>query len=359
MKRCEKCILPSTYPGISYNDQGICNYCTNHVSHTYRGEEELKRLLSGVSGNSGKYDCVLGISGGRDSSYALYYLVKVLGLRVLAWSADNGFVSDAAKRNMKEMVDRLGVDLIIEEHDYLKRLIRWNVKSWVKHPSPAMIPMVCSGCRLGMFRGLLNCAGKHNIPFVFLGAGGMLEVCRFKQAFIMETTLGRLFKRKKSLSLFFGLLNESLKNPSYFLSPRNTGTYMAEYFYYFHMKTMQKLFYPNQEIVYLFRYIPWDEKRILETITKELGWRKSEKSDSPWRFDCAVSFLKNYLLKKMVGFTEKDDQLSNMIREGMITRDEATGRMQRENAIDEKVIEDFLSDIGFEMERLKTTLNRL
>ena len=78
MKRCKKCILPENYPGITFNEEGICNYCLTYKKREYYGEEELKKILEAYRNKNGNYDCIVGISGGRDSAYALYYLVNII-----------------------------------------------------------------------------------------------------------------------------------------------------------------------------------------------------------------------------------------------------------------------------------------
>ena len=145
MKRCNKCILPENYPGITFNAEGVCNYCRDYKKRDLYGEDELKRILEYYRDKNKNYDCIVGISGGRDSAYALYYLVKKCDLRVLGYTADNGFIPEAAKLNIKNMTDILGIDLVIEEHDLVKKSIKHIIKSWIRKPSPAMIGLICVG----------------------------------------------------------------------------------------------------------------------------------------------------------------------------------------------------------------------
>jgi len=348
MKRCVKCVLPANYPGIEFNDEGICNYCLTCRKATYKGEDQLKRFLAPFRNGEGKYDCLVGISGGRDSSYALYYLAKKCDLRVLAYTADNGFVPEDSKTNMRKITERLGVELVTEKYSLLKKSIGNNVSSWLRKSSPGMVPMICCGCRLGVFRGLLRYAKRNRIPLIALGTGTPIEASRFKELFLTENPLGRLagVLGSGALSLLSGLIYEMVRNPAYLLSPMDTLMFVQEYLYFLHFRTTGRLFYPNQKILYLFEYIEWDEDKVLSTIENELGWTKPAGSASSWRSDCRVSFLKNYLLKKTVGFTEKDDMLSNMIREGIVTREEALKRLESENVIPQKFITELLDEIG-------------
>ena len=286
-------------------------------------------MLKKYRNKSKEYDCLVGISGGRDSSYALYYLVKKCNLRVLAYSADNCFIPMQSKINMKNMTDILNVKLIIEKHNLLTRCISHNIQTWLRKPSPAMIPMICCGCRLGIFRGLLKCAKKYKIPLVVIGTGNKLESSGFKKEFMALNPLGKIINAKvnKTLSFLFGYFYEFIKNPLYFLKPINTIIYLKEYFYCFHSNGIRKYFYPKQKTMRLYQYLDWNEELILSTIKNELNWQKYEDSSSSWRSDCFISILKNFLLDKSVGFSEKDEMYSKMIREGMIKREEALNRL--------------------------------
>jgi hypothetical protein len=128
------------------------------------------------------------------------------------------------------------------------------------------------------------------------------------------------------------------------------AVYVAEYLYYFNLNIegIQRLRYPDQTILNLYRYVEWNEDKILSTIKTELGWRKDPDSVWSWRFDCKMSFLKNHLYLQSVGFTEKDDGLSTMIREGMMTREEALERLGLENMIPLNKVTEILHGIGLE-----------
>ncbi len=340
LKKCTKCLLPANYPGIEYDQDGVCNYCLSYRKAKYKGKKKLEKIFDSIRNENNKYDCLVGISGGRDSSYALYYLVKKFNMKILAYSADNGFIPKEAKSNMKKMTDILNVKLIIEKHNFLRNCIRHNIKSWMRNPSAAMIPMICCGCRLGIFRGLLKLAKKEKIPLIVIGAGNPVESSRFKKKLFFSNPFGsiKIIRKSKIFSFLFGYVYELLKNPLYFLNATISLIYLKEYFYCFHSNKIRDFFYPNQITLRLYRYIEWNEQKVLSTIKKKLNWKVSDFSTSPWRFDCLISVLKNYLYKKSIGFTEKDEILSNMIREKMITKEEALRRMESENITPMKVV---------------------
>jgi hypothetical protein len=353
LKMCTNCILPESYPGIKFDDAGVCNYCLNHTKWSYKGKPALDEFLEPFCNRGVKYDCVVGVSGGRDSSYMLYYLIKEYDLSIIAYTADHGFIPEIAKRNMKTMTDSLGVELVTEEHDYLRKCVTNNVSAWLEKPSPAMVPMICSGCKFGGPRGLLEFAKKNRIPLVAVGIDTPVERANLKQAFFATNPVGRNFGNNRTLSMLSGLTYEFARNPSYF-SQSSIAVYVKEYFYFFTLEALQKRLYPEQTILNLYQYIEWNEDTILTTLKNELGWQLDPRSASTWRFDCRLSYLKNYLYRESLGFTEKDDGYSTMIRENMITRDEALERIKVENIIPEDILIELLEDIGLSGGELAT-----
>ncbi len=345
MKTCTRCVLPETYPGIKFDELGICNYCNSHKKWVYRDRELLDNLLSGFSGKGEEYDCVIGVSGGRDSSYALHFLEKECDLKIIAFTGDSGFIPQAAKENMKRMTDILGVELVTYNHDLLKRCVKQDLRAWLRRPSPAMIPMICSGCKLAISREVLRFAKRNRIPLVIMNVETPIEIGILKNQLLATNPLGRI-SQKKGIALLLGLFYELLKNPSY-LSPYNAYVFVLEYLYFFHFKSVQKVLYPKQTVLLdLYRYITWDEKEILTTIIDELEWRKADGAPSTWRFDCELSYLKNFLLLEAIGISEKHDGMSAMVREDMITQAEALERLDPENVTPPDAIETVLNHIG-------------
>lgn len=115
MKICKKCIITDSFPDISIED-GECTFCKMHaafprVKKNLLGRERLFDKITARKGTT--YHCVVGLSGGKDSSYALFYIARILGLKPLAVFFDNGFISDIAKENINNICAKLNVDLVI------------------------------------------------------------------------------------------------------------------------------------------------------------------------------------------------------------------------------------------------------
>ena len=112
MKRCLKCILPETAKGIALDQNGLCQFCRDYKEFTPKGEEQLrKEILEFICEKTKEYDCVVPVSGARDSAYALYYAKEVLGLKPLAVHNDNDFETEVANRNLETITKKSSVPI--------------------------------------------------------------------------------------------------------------------------------------------------------------------------------------------------------------------------------------------------------
>ena len=116
---CNRCIVDTTFPGVTFDQSGICNFCKVHdkLEQEFplgeRGRAKVERMVDEIkkNGKNKKYDCVCGISGGRDSTYNLYLVKKVFGLRPITVYFNDGFGNPVAGENMVKMTARLGVEM--------------------------------------------------------------------------------------------------------------------------------------------------------------------------------------------------------------------------------------------------------
>ena len=119
--RCKKCVLPETYPFIDFDENGVCRYCRNHQKIKVKGNKALKQILQKYRSKDGSPDCIVALSGGRDSCYGLHLVVKELGLKPLAYTYDWGMVTDLGRRNISRMCSQLGIENIIIAADITKK----------------------------------------------------------------------------------------------------------------------------------------------------------------------------------------------------------------------------------------------
>jgi hypothetical protein len=333
--RCSKCVLTDTTPGISLDSNGVCNYCKSYKKFEYRGEDNLIKLLESQKKKNRKYDCIVSLSGGRDSSYTLLKMVKDYGLKVLAVNYENPFTDSQAKENILNAVEILSVDLVsFDLSNVHKRTFNNNFCAWIKKPHPSMVPMVCIGCK-NMMLEILRIARRYDIRCIVNG-GNPFEDSAFKKVLLgvdKDESCQNTFTKA-----LFGIINQSIKNRDYF-KPVCLSTMVTGYFFGDQYTLGSRIYGHNITKIDLFHYIEWNENEVMSRISSEINWKCPEKFISPWRFDCKIGHLKDLMYMKTLGFTEKDDFYSKMIREGSITRDEAIIRLEKENKIyDEEII---------------------
>lgn len=352
MKRCSRCILPESYPSITFDEEGICNYCRDSTRFVYRNEEDLQRILARFR-HKGKYDCIVALSGGRDSAFVAYYAVKKLELNVLAVTCDNGFMPEQTRLNVTNTVERLGIDHIYLRFDYVKDRAKDFVSSWIHKPSPAMIAFLCNGCMTGIRECLTKAAYDNDVSLILGGGGGVVGYGGEPEQSFAEKLLSvsdSSGKVGRPLFLLAGFLIQLVKNPSYF-QPACLASFAREFLHRFWYEYNKDL-----EILGLFEFITWNEDEIVSTIQDELKWEKPAYRKTSWRADCKIHFLKDYLYGETLGFTKNDELLSGMIREDMITRKGALERLENDNYLSRQFLTEFLAELGLELYDLDVAL---
>ena len=142
-----------------------------------------------------------------------------------------------------------------------------------------------------------------------------------------------------------GLFRESLRN-YFYLKPQYLATLMKGYLFSNQYSIGSRFFGRGIERIDLFHFIKWDEKDIISRITKELNWDYPHGLHSTWRFDCKIGHLKDFMYMKTLGLTEKDDFYAKMVRECLMTRDEALKRLDSENELHMDIIKEIFTRIG-------------
>jgi cellulose synthase/poly-beta-1,6-N-acetylglucosamine synthase-like glycosyltransferase len=318
MKRCSTCIMPASDPSITFDGKGECNYCQEYKRIQYLGAEKLEEDLAMYKTQSGKYDCLVPISGGKDSTFVLYQMNKIFGLKVLAFNYDNCLTHPQAQENVREVANLLGVDLVIKKNEKQKNHLITNLKAYLRKPSLGMVPMLCTGCRYGIIGNAFKEAKKHNIPMIIIG-WSPIEDTPFKEAYL----------RDSSKSVMGGLMRNIIKNPAY-IKPGNMIAAVKDYYHnYQHVKDWNiilKMLHPGVNLLQFYDYIPYNPDKIQRTLEEKVGWKTPNKKDS-WQWDCKIKLLQNYFYDNYANFTATDGYLSAMVREGFISREEALDRL--------------------------------
>jgi len=170
VKTCTRCVMDSKVPGIRFDKDGVCNYCHIHdkLDRLFptgaEGEQVLTRMADKIrkAGQGRRYDCVVGVSGGRDTSYCLYFVKEKMGLRPLAVHFDNGWDSDVAKTNLSKVCDGLDVELhtIIMDWPESRELTNCTIR--------ACVPYIDLTDDVGIASALYRTAAKEGARYIIL-----------------------------------------------------------------------------------------------------------------------------------------------------------------------------------------------
>ena len=345
MDFCLKCGLPA-HPLIAPLDKAsVCRQCREYQPIKYLGRERLAGLLDTFRNGQGKYDCIVNISGGRDSAFTLLTLAKDFGMRVLAVNYANPFTHEQAKRNIAAMTAALKVDL--EQFGFPgqlhEKLLRHNIRAWFKKPSAAMAPVICIGCKI-IWPEIIRIAKRNGVRCIVNG-GNPYEYTSFKKLLLgVSAGAGLAETYLKNLK---GLLSQAAANLSY-LDPRYLATTAKAYLFSNQYALGSRLLGAQLQYIDLFHYIPWEEQTVLSRITNELGWDYPHESGSTWRFDCKIGHLKDYMYLRTIGQTEKNDFYAKTIREGLMTRQAAMERLRSENHVQYDQIREVFAAAGID-----------
>ena len=354
IKRCTKCVLPETYPFMDFDKNGVCRYCRRHKKFTVKGEHELLKKVEKYRSKDGSPDCIVAFSGGRDSSYGLHYIKRILGMNPIAFTYDWGFVSDLARRNTARICGELGIEHIFRTPDIsLKRKnVRLNVEAWLKRPEIGMIPIFMAGDKAFYYHAR-ELRKETGIKLVFFCTGNMMEDTPYKFGYsgIRGGESGNTLTRvsiKDKVALLAYYFKNYLLNPSY-INQSIFDTAAA----YWHT------FIKKDDFIYLYQYLEWDEKKVVDTIIKEYGWETSKDTNTTWRIGDSTASFYNYIYHTVAGFSEDDDMLSNMIREGVLTREEALKRSIDYAKPRKESLLDYMQTIGLNYSETISNINKI
>jgi asparagine synthetase B (glutamine-hydrolysing) len=352
LKRCAKCILPETYPFVDFDANGVCHYCRTWKKIEVKGEEALLRAIEPYRSKDGSPDVIVAFSGGRDSSYGLHYVKKSLGMNPVAFTYDWGMVTDLARRNCARVCGKLGVEHIIRSADITakRRYVRKNIEAWLKRPELGMVTLFMAGDK-DFYSHARQLRKETGIKLVIFCTGNMIEDAPYKTGLMgvpqddHNNTLTFMSWRNKIGMLRYFAKNY-LKNPSY-INESLVDTANAFW----------QTFVVKDDFLYLYHYLKWDEKTIVDTIIKEYDWEVSPDTTTTWRIGDGTAAFYNYIYQEMAGFTEDEVMLANMVREGDITRDEALQRAAEYSKPRWPSIREYAQLIGFSAEEALQIIN--
>jgi len=319
MRTCSCCILSNKIPGISFDREGVCNFCRSFEKakksrmrqlDSIASEEEMLRLLK-TGQKKPAYDCVCLYSGGKDSTFMLYQLVKKYKLRVLAFTLDNHFLAAETHANIKKTLSLIDVDHIFYRPDFdlIKELFKASINESHRLKSTKelsfIIGFVCWPCFTMIGQYALKIALERHIPNIIIG-----------------TTPGQLRQKKYNLlAKYKGIFDtyRSMNLPMLKLL-KFIGYKKGQSLFKFSLK--EKFMALRARLVPFYEYVPYQEEEALKIIEKELRWQKPKNTDS-CSTNCELNSLGIALHIQRYGIHPYVIPLAHDVREGILDREDA------------------------------------
>ena len=321
LQRCTKCTLPITWETLNFDQNGVCNICRNWEAKTESVDwEERERILlkifEGVKerNKDREYDCIVPFSGGKDSTYTLYAIVRKYGLKPLVVSFDHGFYRPKTIENRTRTFKKLGVDVI-------NFTPNWKIVKKLMLESLIRKGDFCWHCHAGVFSYPMQFAVKFNIPLLIWGEGGGEYETYFRYAELEETDEWK-YNRRIIMGMraedLAGFINVELRDLSPFIYP-----------------SKEELDKVGVKSLPLGNYIQWNQEEFAETIQKELGWNYDEVESlypDELGFDkveCMMTGIRDYIKYLKRGFSRITHRTTIDIKQGRISRDEGLALIRK------------------------------
>lgn len=321
---CTECGLPSNFPNTDFDSRGVCHLCNafkgykEKTAKYFKTEEDLKQLLNSRKGTGRDYDCISLLSGGKDSTYILARLIN-MDLRVLAFTLDNGYISDQAKSNIANVVKALGVDHVYGETRHMNKIF---VDSLHRHSN------VCNGCFKTIYTLSAQLALEKNIPFVVTGL-----------------SRGQFFETRLTEELFWDegadsdtIDNTILEARKLYHKEEDAVKQLLSVDIFNDESTFEKV-----QFVDFFRYSDISLGEMLEYLRERVGWVRP--TDTGRSTNCLINQLGIYVHKKEKGYSNYSFPYSWDVRLGHKTRDETLEEINE--YIDEAEVKRIMTEIGY------------
>ena len=337
---CTNCIMDTTDPEIKFDDKGVCDHCNNFYSNILpnwkpgpEGEKELMKIVAKIKeeGKDKDYDCLMGISGGVDSSYMAYLAKVKLGLRPLIFHIDAGWNSQQAVNNIERIIDSLNLDLHTE-------VINWvEMKDLQAAFFKAQVCHVDTPQDHAFQAAMWNFAAKNGFKYILNGGNISSECVREPLEWHYHASD---LRQIKDIHSKFGT------------RPLKSFPLASIFKYRIYYKYVKGI----SEIKPL-DYIPFEKEKAMQFLEKEFGWQRYAQKHYESRF---TRFYEGYWMPKKFGFDIRLAHYSSLILTNQMTREEALKKVSVLPYDEEAIKEDFeyvATKLGFTVEEFKEIMN--
>jgi N-acetyl sugar amidotransferase len=312
LRRCTRCMIPETHETIVFDEQGVCNVCRQHeYKHdTIDWDARKREFTTLIESYRGKYshDCIVPFSGGKDSTFTLYHLMKEYKLKPLVLQFDHGFLRPRTLENNVRTLKMLGADAMSFRPN-------WHVVRQVMLESLMRKGDFCWHCHTGIFAYPMQIAVKMNIPLLIWGEPSA-EYTSYYRYDEQEEVDERRFNRFVNL----GITADDMLGMVKVDDPRDLDP-----FRYPSLKDLRRI---GARSICLGSYMPWDVRAQSEIIERELGWQGNVVEGVPARYgyekiECCFQGVRDYIKYLKRGYGRTAHLTSIDIRNGRMTREEA------------------------------------
>lgn len=325
--KCVKCGIPSTYPGVEFDGNGACSVCGFYEEHKEKAEpyfKELKGLEALCKGDSEKnYDCLLLYSGGKDSTYVLYKLVD-MGFKVLTYTFDNGFISETALDNIKNVVKELNVDYIIDSYERMNEIFLCGLKEELS---------VCNGCFKVLRIKSTRLAYEKGIKNIVTGfSRGQIFELRLSDIFRLGIyDINKIEKRLFEQRLFYHYLEDYVTS------------YIDE-----NMRVDVNMLRETQ-LIDFYRYTDVSKKEIYDFLKSRNDYWKNPDDTGFCSSNCMINDVGIFIQRKERGYDNYTYPNSWEVRTGHMSLEESDS--EYEGLIDTQRVERILEELGYNQEK--------
>jgi len=336
--RCKECILPDSIPGVKLDTEGVCNYCHNFerqekerpVLSAGERQRELDRLVARYRKPGRSYDCMVPVSGGKDSMFVLYAACRILRLKVLAYNFDNGFQSARARENIQSAVKILGVDLITYKPS--ERQLEKCFKIFLTRAGE-----FCTPCNLIIQAAAYRIALQNRIPLILLGGSDRLSSA------IEGLSVSAYADRAYYRSVLDGQIDFQEVERFVIDDPWK--------------RAVRRFLHTGPTLKDVLDYVYPGFQEMQGLLERELGWRTP--SEELEHGDCVLNPLKDYVQNRKWGYSEVTQAYSSLVRTKQLTREEALHHAEEEETREPPpILETFLARIEMSREEFDRTVHR-
>ena len=355
LKKCTKCQLPETYETIEFDKDGACNICEGIKYKTENIDWKKRKLLLDkiIEDNRGKYsyDCVIPFSGGKDSVFQLYYLVKEYKIKPLVIRFNHGFIRKTIQENVNMIFKKIGADFI----DFTPN---WRIVKKLMLESFKRKTDFCWHCHTGLYSYPIRMALLHKVPLIFYGEP-QAEFSSYYDYTVdgLDYENEDRFNMLRTLGITAEDMHGMIDKPDDPVDKRDLIPYTFP-----NTKELKKL---NYQPVTLGSFIPWDHHKNTELIKKDLGWKIDELEGVPSeinqhgeKIECFMQGTRDYVKFLKRGYSRVSQINALNVRNNRMTPDEAKKINEKYDGRKPQSLDIFLEYVGLSEEEFNEFIDR-